>query len=242
MSVRSAIVGQFKRPHGALGHLAGLVMASRRSNRERNAWTVELLQLEPHHAVLEIGCGPGLALAACAARVDTGRAVGIDHSRAMVAQARHRLAREIGGGRAEVRVASLAEALTEPAAYDRVFSLNVVQFLPDIEEAFRQMRACLAEGGMAATTFQPRSSRPAREQALGMADRIERAMRAAGFAGIERHELPLEPAPAVCVTGLRSPTQSPDESLLARLLSPSPPSARAPASSPARPCRSGDRP
>jgi len=207
MNLRSAIVGQFKRPHGPIGHLAGLLMASRTSNRERNGWTVELLQLKPHHTVLEIGCGPGLALAACAARVDAGRAVGIDHSRAMVGQARHRLAREIRGGRAEVRVASLADFAAveaESGAYDRVFSLNVVQFLPDLEEAFRQIRRCLAPRGRVATTFQPRSRHPTREQALAMAAQIETAMRDARFTDIERHELPLEPVPAVCVIGLRA--------------------------------------
>ena len=55
------------------------------------------------------------------------------------------------------KVASLAEEAGKPAAYDRVFSLNVVQFLPAIGQALRQIRACLAKGGMTATTFQPRS-------------------------------------------------------------------------------------
>jgi len=182
-------------------------MATRPSNRERNAWTVELLELEPHHTVLEIGCGPGLALEACAARVETGRVVGIDHSSAMVAQARRRLSAAIRAGRAEVLRASLADAGTGPATYDRVFSLNVVQFLPDIAQAFRQIHASLAADGIVATTFQPRSRRPTRAQAHDMAGRIEKAMQRVGFLDNVRHELPLEPVPAICVTGRRSPTQ-----------------------------------
>lgn len=74
MSLRSIVVGQFRRPHGPLGHLAGLVMARRPSNREHNRWTVNLLALEPHYNVLKIGCGPGLALKACATEVTDGRA------------------------------------------------------------------------------------------------------------------------------------------------------------------------
>lgn len=204
MSLRTAVVAQFRWPHGPLGYLAGLVMAGRPSNRERNAWTVGLLGLAPHHAVLEIGCGPGLALEACAERLPAGRVVGIDHSQAMVNQARRRLAGEIRAGRAEVRLASLADIASEPAAYDRVFSLNVVQFLPDMEQGFRQMHGCLTEGGMAATTFQPRSRRPTREAALDMAARIDAAMLGAGLTDIRHHELPLEPAPAVCVTGIKA--------------------------------------
>ena len=52
------VMGQFGRPSGALGALAGVVMATRASNRRRNAWTVELLEVQPDHQVLEIGFGP----------------------------------------------------------------------------------------------------------------------------------------------------------------------------------------
>lgn len=203
MSLRSTVVGQFRKPQGPLGQLAGFIMATRPSNRERNAWTVGLLRLEPWHTVLEIGCGPGLALKACAAQVTSGRVVGIDHSEAMVRQARRRLDAEIAAGIAEARVASLAEFAAEPRGYDRILSLNVVQFLPDMEQGFRQIHRCLAERGQVVTTFQPRSSRPTREQALDMARRIEAAMLETGYAEIERHELPLEPVPAICVSGVR---------------------------------------
>jgi hypothetical protein len=56
------IYRQFERPHGALGALAGFVMSHRPSNKERNRWTVDLIAAERDARVLEIGCGPGLAL------------------------------------------------------------------------------------------------------------------------------------------------------------------------------------
>ncbi len=68
MSLRKTIVGQFKNPHGYLGRIAGWIMANRRSNRERNDWTVDLLNIRSRDRVIEIGCGPGLALAACLER------------------------------------------------------------------------------------------------------------------------------------------------------------------------------
>ena len=203
MTLRSIVVGQFRRPHGALGHLAGLIMAHRGSNRKRSAWTVSLLALEPRHKVLEIGCGPGLALKACAADTPGGLIVGIDHSAAMARQARRRLSAEIMAGHADVRLGSLAEIGKEPSPYHRIFSVNVVQFFPEMDEAFRQVHACLVNRGVAATTFQPRSKKPTREQAHDMAARIEAAMSSAGFTDIQRHELPLQPAPAICVTGIK---------------------------------------
>ena len=47
MALRETIVGQFKRPHGMLGRLAGWIMASRPSNIRRNLWTVEMLGVRP---------------------------------------------------------------------------------------------------------------------------------------------------------------------------------------------------
>lgn len=202
--LRSIAVGQFRQPHGALGKLAGLIMDRRPSNRERNAWTVGLLALEPHQRVLEIGCGPGVALKACAANLPRGQVVGIDHSSTMVAQARRKLAGEIATGRAVVRLGSLADTDTAAASYDRVFSLNVVQFFPDIDHAFAQVFACLNEQGRAVTTFQPRSAHPTSKQAFHMACRIEAAMQKTGFVQIRCHVLPMDPVPAVCVTGTRS--------------------------------------
>lgn len=203
MSIRSIIVGQFKKPHGLLGHVAGFIMATRSSNRQRNEWTVGLLQLKPGYSVLEIGCGPGIALKSCAASVADGHVMGIDHSPVMVKQAQKRLAAEIRAGRAQVRLGSLSDIAAECAAYDQVFSLNVVQFLPDTAKAFRQIYALPAPGGIAATTYQPRSKNPTREEALAMASEVETAMKAAGFAQIEHHKLALDPVPAISVTGVK---------------------------------------
>jgi cyclopropane fatty-acyl-phospholipid synthase-like methyltransferase len=204
VSVRSIIVGQFKKPHGLLGHVAGLIMATRLSNRQRNEWTVGLLHLEPGHRVLEIGSGPGIALEFCAAKVTDGHIVGLDHSAVMVKQAQRRLAEEISAGRAQIRLGSLSDISADGIVYDRIFSLNVVQFLPDRERTFRQIHSLLAPGGIAATTYQPRSKNATREDALAMASQIETAMKVASFAQIEHHELAIDPVPAICVTGRRS--------------------------------------
>jgi len=64
------------------------------SDRRRSEWTVGLVAPEASEALLEIGCGPGLALALCANRADGLRLVGLDHSPVMIAQARTRLQRE----------------------------------------------------------------------------------------------------------------------------------------------------
>ncbi|KAA3632614.1 MAG: class I SAM-dependent methyltransferase [Proteobacteria bacterium] len=202
-AMRRRIVAQFKKPTGLVGRLAGVIMANRASNRKRNAWTVQLLELKRHHRVLEIGSGPGLALDACASILTSGYVVGLDHSPVMCAQARSRLAAAIRSGRADVRLGSVSDLDVEDGSYDRIFSLNVVQFFPDSTDAFRRIHACLSPGGMSATTYQPRLANATREDAASMAARVEVAMQEAGFVRIERHELALDPVPAMCVTGLR---------------------------------------
>src|SRR5215211_3783479 len=93
------VVRQFHAPTGVGGHIAGWVMGHRSSNIERNKWAVELLDVQPTDHVLELGCGPGVAVAALAARATRGLVVGVDHSEVMIRQARRRNAAPIRQGR-----------------------------------------------------------------------------------------------------------------------------------------------
>jgi len=80
MGVFDAVYRQFQKPSGLFGRFAGWIMATRRSNIERNRWTVDLLQIGETDAVLEIGFGPGLSVAHVARLAPRGRVLGIDHS------------------------------------------------------------------------------------------------------------------------------------------------------------------
>jgi hypothetical protein len=78
------LVGQFHRPHGIGGHLAGWVMAHRCSNRRRNRWVVSLLGVQPAGRVLEIGFGPGIAIAELGWLATRGQVYGAGHSAVLV--------------------------------------------------------------------------------------------------------------------------------------------------------------
>ena len=201
MNLRKIIVAQFGNPHGLLGRLAGWIMANRPSNRERNSWTVDLLELRPADRVLEIGCGPGLALEGCLAQATEGAVVGLDHSQTMLDQARTRNAVADRQGRLELRLESFDELPASASAFDKIYSCNVVQFLPDRAAAFDKMFGLLKPRGIAATTYMPRNKNPSRDDAVKLAAEVEGIMQASGFANIHIEELPLEPVPALCVVG-----------------------------------------
>jgi cyclopropane fatty-acyl-phospholipid synthase-like methyltransferase len=208
VTIRSRIVRHFAKPSGVLGHMAGYIMANRSSNIERNRWTVELLKIAPDHRVLEVGCGPGLGLKAAAALLETGQVVGLDHSAVMLTHSERRLHNEIRRGTCRLQLGGLDELADSAEQYDRIYSANVVQFFPDKEQAFRVIYRILVDGGVVASTYQPRHKNPTRSDAFDVAGRIAEAMECALFVDIETHELPIDPVPAICVTAIKKQTRS----------------------------------
>ena len=93
----------------------------------RLAAIVDALPLLPHSRVLEIGCGPGAAARAVAARLATGKVLAIDRSASAIAQARAAGADEIAAGRMSVRHVAIEDFVLEAGEqpYDIVFAVRV---------------------------------------------------------------------------------------------------------------------
>jgi SAM-dependent methyltransferase len=102
---------------------------TRRADRlsPRLAAIVDALPLRPDARVLEIGCGPGAAARAIAARLTTGHILAIDRSAAAVAQARAAGADLIDAGRLSVRQCVIEDFTLKPgeAPFDLVFAVRV---------------------------------------------------------------------------------------------------------------------
>jgi ubiquinone/menaquinone biosynthesis C-methylase UbiE len=88
-------------------------MGRRSSNVTRNRWAVELLDVQPTDRIIELGCGPGVTIAALAARASHGLVVGVDHSQVMIAQAGRRNKAAMTAGRVRLINASV-QHLTVP--------------------------------------------------------------------------------------------------------------------------------
>lgn len=121
-----------------------LVAPLERGTRER---AIALLGVDDGHQVVEVGCGPGFALALLGERVGPdGRAVGVDAAPSMVRQARRRVARGGVGGWTDVSVGD-ARSLPVPAgSTDAVFIEDTLELFDaddraaTLEEAARVLR------------------------------------------------------------------------------------------------------
>jgi SAM-dependent methyltransferase len=209
-TLKRYLISQFGRPRGPVGWLAGRIMAARGSNRLRNRWTVDLMDLQPTHRVLELGYGPGLALAEVCTRLPGGAVVGLDHSPEMhrMAAARNRAAAASGLLTLRTGSAEAPETFADPALagpFDRIFTVNVAMFWRDPVAVLRRLTGLLAPGGGIYLTFQPRTGARTDAAALAAAGKIGEQMRAAGLATVRVERLTALSPMAVCVIGSVSP-------------------------------------
>jgi trans-aconitate methyltransferase len=87
----------------------------------RVEFALSVLDVDPHHRVLEFGCGSGVAAAAVSARVTNGHVTAIDRSARAIARAVS-TAPDV-----RFRHVELGDFTTEHG-YDRVFGINVNLF------------------------------------------------------------------------------------------------------------------
>ncbi len=192
------VIGQAHHPRGAAGRVTAWEMAHRPSNRQRSAWVVSLLGVRPASRVLEIGFGPGLAVAELA-RAGAGHVYGIDHSAVMLRQASRRNAAAIRAGRVTLIRASVDQippALDGP--FDAILAVNSLGFWPAPAQRLAELRRRLAPGGRIAIASQPRCPGATADTSRGAAREIEELLTAAGFTHLSTQALALSP-PAACV-------------------------------------------
>jgi ubiquinone/menaquinone biosynthesis C-methylase UbiE len=192
------VVGQGHHPRGTAGSVTGWVFAHRPSNRQRNRWVVSLLGVQPADRVLEIGFGPGVAVAELV-RAGAAHVYGADHSDVMLQQASRRNAAAIRAGRVTL-VSAPADRL--PAAldgpFDAILAVNSLGFWPAPAERLTDLRRRLAPGGRIAIASQPRCPGATADTARSAAGEVENLLRSAGFTQLRTEILPLSP-PVACV-------------------------------------------
>ena len=201
------LVRQAHRPQGIVGWAVGWAFAHRPSNRRRNLWAVSLLDVQPTDRVLEVGFGPGVAIAEFAARAIRGHVFGIDHSQAMVRRAARRSAAAVRAGRVRLTLASVDRLPSFGDPLDAILAVNSVGFWPDPVERLRELRRLLRPAGRIAIVSQPRSPGATRDTTARAAHELQDMLTRAGFTRLRVETLELDP-PVACVIA-ENPTGMP---------------------------------
>src|ERR671930_1931445 len=195
-------VAQFHHPTGAVGHVAGWIMGRRSSNVARNRWAVQLLDVQPTDRVIELGFGPGVAIAALATRATRGLVVGVDHSQVMIRQARRRNAAAIRAGRVRLIHAPVEHLQLTDGPFDAALAVNTVGMWPEPTARLRDSGRLLRPGGWIALVSQPRCPGATPATSAGGADKFAALLADAAFEDPRIETLDLDP-PAVCVLATR---------------------------------------
>ncbi len=163
-------------PQGMLGRLGGWLMSL---DRGLPAWVLDLLEIAPADAVLEVGSGPGVGIELAAARVYEGWVVGVDPSETMIEMAHRRNRARIEAGRVELRLSAVDKLPFDNATFDVAVTLNSLHLWPDPVAGLMEMRRTLRPGGriaVAITRFSYASS-----------DKFERHLIDGGFTDVSIH-------------------------------------------------------
>jgi ubiquinone/menaquinone biosynthesis C-methylase UbiE len=201
-------LAQFHQPTGAVGHVAGWIMGRRSSNVARNRWAVQLLDVQPTDRVIELGCGPGVAVAAFATRAVRGLVVGVDHSQVMIGQARRRNRAAIRAGRVRLIHTPVESLSIGDGPFDAALAVNTVGMWPDQVTPLRELARLLRPGGRIALVSQPRCPGATAATSTAAADELTRLLTEAGFEDLRTETLDLDP-PAACVLGRVAPADEP---------------------------------
>jgi ubiquinone/menaquinone biosynthesis C-methylase UbiE len=185
-------------PQGLVGRILGRVMAWH--NDPDNRWTISLLNLQSRDRVLEVGSGPGRAIARAAVKTREGFVAGVDHAALMARMARKRNARAAHEGRVQLSQADVAALPYGDAFFDKVFSINCIYFWPDPLAGLKELKRVLKPTGTLAITVRDRQREAYKPFT---SDNLQALLEATGFRNVRVETGPFPRHPLLCVLGGR---------------------------------------
>jgi ubiquinone/menaquinone biosynthesis C-methylase UbiE len=141
---------QCRKPSGWLGQLMGSLMNWRHQPLSR--WTIELMDIQPHDSVLDIGCGGGMTIKEMARIATGGFVAGVDYSEVMVRQALKCNAATVGAGRVAVKGGNVSNLPFEDASFDRACAVESFNYWPEPVAGLKEVHRVLKDRGLVAIT------------------------------------------------------------------------------------------
>lgn len=194
------IHSQFAHPEGWVGRLVGVILAWK--NRERNAWALSMLDIQPEDQVLEIGFGPGQAIQEAAKLTPKGFVAGIDLSEVMVVQASQRNAAAIRSGHVLLQKGAESPLPFEDSEFTKAFAVNSLQFWSNPDAGLQEVRRVLKPGGRVAIIIQPMWAKT-EEEVRAVGEKLEFQLQQAGFRQVRLETRRIRPITAVSGIGIK---------------------------------------
>lgn len=196
------MTSQFGHPQGWRGAIIGHLMAIK--NQPMNRLAVDMLGVVSGDAVLEVGFGPGKAIALVVNSTPAAFIGGIDRSAVMVRQAKRRNRASIDVGTVELHEASVSKIPFGDGRFDRAMAINSFHHWDDHGRALAELKRVLKPGGLLLLCLRMQLERPRLGSAPGLSDQelaqAQSALSAAGFTDLTstEHEVGRR---VVCLTG-----------------------------------------
>ncbi|MEJ8843194.1 class I SAM-dependent methyltransferase [Lacibacter sp. H375] len=164
---------------------------------KRFIWAVDMLDLQPWHRVLEIGCGVGLMAEVICNKLQDGKLVAIDKSSFMIEKAKLRNKSFIAGGVASFVTADFLKADLQRSTFDVITAFNLNFFRKDPAKVLQRVKQFLKPGGKLFIFFQDPY-----EITISAADLIAEKLSAHGFTVLDTKLKELSPTSAICVVAV----------------------------------------
>jgi len=170
-------------------------------NRQRNRWTLDLLELRPTERVLEIGFGPGWAVEQAAKRVPRGQVYGLDASDTMLGTASRRNANAIRAGQVKLQLGTESPLPFTAGMFESIYAVNSFQFWNEPCRGLLEAGRVLKLDGLLAVTVQPMWAK-INAEATAYANGVKAQIVEAGFTRVRIETLPLKPL-CFCILGAK---------------------------------------
>ena len=156
---------------------------------------MRMLDVSPDDEILEIGCGPGVAVSLVCERLAGGRITAIDRSATAIQRAAERNADHLASGTAVLLQIDLADLALTGQSFDKVFAINVNLFwVRPAGAELERIKELLRPGGVLHLVYET----PGEEQAGRVAEAATAALANHGFG---TRVTTAGPPSLFCVTG-----------------------------------------
>ncbi len=147
MGVKTFLANQLRKPSGWFGRkIAGIFLNKANSTLEDMG--LKIMNIQPSSNILEIGFGNGRLISLMGNKLTSGKIVGIEISKEMIAAAKKKNQQLITSGKLTLIEASLDNIPAKDDSFDKVFTANTIYFWPSIDLNMQEIKRTIKPGGL----------------------------------------------------------------------------------------------